>query len=83
MSEEEFKKYLNTTINLRSFTGVGRFRSIGRAIRRGHVSLYGTIAPNRPFHNRKNTSKRRGVHSIAFNEEKKRLYGSLTGKKVY
>ena len=55
------------TLSLRTFEGVGRFRSIRRAIKRGHVSLYGDVYPNRPFSNRKRnkgtaTYDRRMVH---------------------
>ena len=55
------------TLSLRTFEGVSRFRSIRRAIRRGHVSLYGDVYPRRPFSNRKRkkgtaTYDRRIVH---------------------
>ena len=40
-------------LSLRTFECVSKFRSIRRAIRRGHVSLYGDIYPKRPFSNRK------------------------------
>ena len=55
------------TLSLRTFEGVSRYRSIRRAIRRGHVSLYGDCYPKRPFSNRKRkkgtaTYDRRIVH---------------------
>lgn len=40
-------------LSLRVFDGVKLFKSIRRAIRRGHVSLYGDVYPNRPFSNGK------------------------------
>lgn len=74
MEEQEFKEYLDNTLNLRFFDSVRRFKSVQRAFRRGHLTNYGVIVPNRAFHNRKNTCKR-GKDSRAFNTEKKRLYG--------
>ena len=55
------------TLSLRTFAAVSRYRSVRRAIRRGHVSLYGDIYPNRPFSNRKRkkgtaTYDRRMIH---------------------
>ena len=52
---------------LMTYQAVGRFRSIRRAIRRGHVSLSGVIYPRRPFNNKKRgpgtiTYERRKVH---------------------
>jgi hypothetical protein len=32
---------------------VSRFRSVNRALKRGHISQFGTIYPKRPFNNRK------------------------------
>lgn len=57
----------NGTLSLRTFESIKKYRSIRRAIRRGHVSLYGDIYPNRPFSNRKRkkgteTYNRRLVH---------------------
>lgn len=40
-------------LSLRRFEGVSKFKSVRRAIRRGHASLYGDIYPNRPFSNKK------------------------------
>lgn len=36
---------------LATYEGVSRFKSVRRAIRRGHVSPYGGIYPKRPFSN--------------------------------
>lgn len=77
MSEEEFSAYLEYSINLRTLDAVRRFRSIKRAFKRGLISKYGLIYPKRPFNNRANTSKRKGVHSRTLNEEKKRIYGKI------
>lgn len=49
--EAEFREH--NILSLRTFEGVSKFRSIGRAIRRGNASLYGDIYPRRPFSNRK------------------------------
>ena len=80
MSQEEFKKYISIGImilHLITYEGVHRFKSIRRAIRRGHVTTEGIIIPKRPFNNRANTSKRKGVHSRSTNELKKKIYEQL------
>lgn len=74
MTEEEFQNELHNTVKLITFEGVRRFKSILRAFRRGRITNYGYVVPNRAFHNRKNTCKRKGKHSRANNELKKRLY---------
>ena len=66
MHEEEFTDYLrnnrinpvkdfyeNNILNLRNFNAVKSFKSIRRAIKRGHVSIDGVIYPKRPFNNTK------------------------------
>ena len=55
----------NGTLCLTDYSGVKKFKSIRRAIRRGHVSIYGQIYPHRPFKNTKN------------NRYKRILYGQL------
>lgn len=83
MGEEEFKDYLkdnrvdivkdfyeNGVLHLRTYDTVKRFKSVRRAIRRGHVSLDGVIYPKRPFNNAKH---KKG----SLNDEKKRIYEQL------
>ena len=83
MGEEEFKDYLkdnrvdivkdfyeNNILHLRIYEAVKRFKSVRRAIRRGHVSLDGVIYPKRPFNNAKH---KKG----SLNDEKKRIYEQL------
>ena len=83
MGEEEFKDYLkdnrvdivkdfyeNGVLHLRTYDAVKRFKSVRRAIRRGHVSLDGVIYPKRPFNNAKH---KKG----SLNDEKKRIYEQL------
>lgn len=85
MSEEEFEKYLDKemwTFHLLTYEGVKRFRSIRRAIRRGHVSIEGIVYPRRPFHNKANTCKRKGHHSRVMNERKKMVYEQLKRRKT-
>lgn len=80
MSQEEFENYISKGIivlHLITYDGVHRFKSIRRAIRRGHVTTEGIIIPKRPFNNRANTSKKKGVHSRSTNELKKKIYGQL------
>lgn len=52
MTEDEFKEYIKAG-SLRIFEAVRKFKSVRRAIRRGHVSPIGEPYPNRPFNNRK------------------------------
>lgn len=77
MSQEEFEKYLAEYSGLKTFESVSKFKSVNRAIKRGHVTSNGLIAPKRPFNNRANTSKRRYVHSRSTNELKKEIYGQF------
>lgn len=70
MTEDEFKEYIKAGA-LRIFEASRRFRSVKRAMRRGHVSPIGEIYPDRPFNNRKPTLGR------SFNEKKKLIYGRL------
>ena len=57
---DEFTK--NGTLCLTDFSGVKKFKSIRRAIRRGHVSIYGQIYPHRPFKNTKNNRYKRIIY---------------------
>lgn len=83
MSEEEFKDYMEKNrvdivgdfyergiLHLITFEAVKRFKSVRRAIRRGHVSLDGFIYPKRPFNNAKH-----GKNSL--NDRKKKIYEQL------
>lgn len=58
---DEFAK--NGTLCLTDFSGVKKFKSIRRAIRRGHVSIYGEIYPKRPFKNTKNNKLKRSIYA--------------------
>jgi hypothetical protein len=87
--EEDFKKQIHEAaianyqqvvadfekgiLHLRDYSGVKKFKSIRRAIRRGHVSIYGDVYPRRPFNN-----KKRGAGSITY--QKRRLYEQATHK---
>ena len=80
MSQEEFEDYISRGIivlHLITYDGVHRFKSIRRAMRRGNVTTEGIVMPRRPFNNRANTSKRKGVHSRSTNELKKKIYGQF------
>ena len=87
MSEEEFKDYMKNNrvdimgdfyergiLHLRTYEAVSRFKSVGRAIRRGHISLNGIVFPKRPFNNAK-----QGKNSL--NERKKMIYEQLKHRK--
>lgn len=71
LSQEEFEKYLLSSIHLTTFEGVRKYKSVKRAIKRGHVTRYGILIPARPFNNRKATRGRK------LNEEKKRVYKQM------
>ena len=94
MSEEEFKDYMEKNradivgdfygkgiLHLRTYEAVSKFKSVRRAIRRGHVSLDGIIFPKIPFNNKADTCKRKGHHSRTFNERKKMIYEQLKHRK--
>ena len=87
MSEEEFKDYMKNNrvdivgdfyergiLHMRTYEAVSRFKSVGRAIRRGHISLDGFISPKRPFNNAK-----QGKNSL--NNRKKMIYEQLKHRK--
>lgn len=38
-------------LHLATYEAVNKFKSVRRAIRRGHISPYGVIYPKRPFSN--------------------------------
>lgn len=90
MDEEEFKDYMEKNrvdivgdfyerniLHLRTYDAVSKFKSVRRAIKRGHISLDGIIFPKRPFNNKANTCKRKGHHSKTINERKKIIYEQL------
>lgn len=87
MSEEEFKDYMEKNrvdivgdfyergiLHLRTYEAVSKFKSVRRAIRRGHISLDGFIYPKRPFNNAKH-----GKNSL--NGRKKMIYEQLKHRK--
>ena len=76
---EDFEKGI---LHLRDYSGVRKFKSIRRAIRRGHVSIYGEVYPHRPFKNI-STVHNRGGHRVTVKTNtymKKRYYEQLTHK---
>lgn len=94
MSEEEFKDYMEKNrvdivgdfygkgiLHLRAYGAVSKFKSVRRAIRRGHVSLDGIIFPKRPFNNKADICKRKGHYSRTINERKKMIYEQLKHRK--
>lgn len=57
-------------IYLRDFSGARKYKSIRRAIKRGHVSIFGDLYPKKPFNNRK-------CHMNSVNAKKRRIYEQL------
>ena len=87
MSEGEFKDYMEKNrvdivgdfyergiLHLRTYEAVSRFKSVRKAIRRGHVSLDGFIYPKRPFNNAKHDKN-------SLNDRKKMIYEQLKHRK--
>lgn len=64
--------------NLNYFAAISKFKSIGRAIKRGNVTEEGIIMPRKPFNNRANTSERKRIHSRTLNQQKKSIYAELS-----
>ena len=54
----EAKKYPHEVLHLATFEAVGKYTSVRRDMRRGHVAAWGSIIPKRPFNNRKRTPGR-------------------------
>ena len=72
---EELNKREIDKLSLLRYEAVSKFKSVRRAIRRGHVSVYGFIYPDRPFNNR---TAKKGTRP--FNELRKKIYGRLRDK---
>lgn len=84
MTEEEFKDNLNKAkeqmyenvqngiLMLRDYTCIRKCRSARRALKRGHISVFGDIYPSKPFNNRSNRNNSRQQ-----NELKKSIYVGL------
>lgn len=49
--------------------------TLNRRMRRRGILPDGSLLNRKPFNNRANTSKRKGVHSRVMNELKKKVYG--------
>lgn len=62
---------LKMMLYLAVYSAVGKYKSIRRAIRKGHVTSWGEEVPKRPFNNRKRTSGRK----LQISKEK--IYGEL------
>lgn len=69
--EKLVKDFGDGIIHLKDYNGIRKFSSIRRAIRRGHVSLFGDIYPRRPFNNRKRNKK----GDVTY--ERRKIYGQL------
>ena len=78
---EENKEERVNELTLLRFDAVSKFKSVKRAWRRGHISIYGFIYPKRPFKNISTKVKKNGrvhdKHTLTFN--KKRIYEQFTG----
>lgn len=78
LKQPEYCPYLDSAIF--PYHYINKFKSVRRAIKRGHIIAM-QLAPKRPFNNRGNTTKRTNKHSRSINEQKKRIYGSITSKR--
>lgn len=68
--EDDFEKGI---LHLVDYSGVKKFKSIRKAIRRGHVSIFGEVYPHRPF---KNIRTKKGTPTYM----QKRYHEQLTHK---
>lgn len=59
------------TLHLTIYSAVSKYKSIRRAIRKGHITSWGEKVPKRPFNNRKRTSGRE------LQITKENIYGEL------
>lgn len=71
MEEKKTKEPQYNEPEMMLYLAVGKYRSIRRAIRKGHVTSWGEEVPKRPFNNRKRTSGRELQIS------KENIYGEL------
>lgn len=78
MSQQEFEKYLEDNRRLVDYSVVSKYKSVKRAMKRGHLNFIGIILPRRPYNNRANTSNRRFIHSRKNNELKRSIYKTIT-----
>ena len=72
--KQKLEPYQGKTMLL-VFDAVGKYKSVWRAMRRGHVSPHGIVYPSRPFNNRKPTRGRK------INEDKKVIYAELANQR--
>lgn len=64
-NKQQLIKEVNEGIlHLRYYGGVSKFKSIRRAIKRGHVSIWGDLYPRRPYNNRKLNPQRKKLRQI-------------------
>ena len=71
---ENFEKH-NILPEWHNYNAVSKFKSVRRAIRRGHVDLFtGIVYPSRPYNNRKSSKGRK------MNDTKKQIYGQLKAR---
>lgn len=70
--DKVFEDFENGVLHLHSLSGIRKFKSIRRAIKRGHASIFGEVYPKRPF---KNVKTKRG--SVTW--KRRRLYEQYKG----
>lgn len=71
MEEKKTKEPQYNEPKMMLYSAVGKYKSIRRAIRKGHVTSWGEEVPKRLFNNRKRTSGR----ELQITKEK--VYGEL------
>lgn len=64
-------------LNLIIYNTVGKYKSIRRAIKRGHVTSWGEELPSKPFNNRKRTPGRE------LQSNKEMIYGRIKYNQRY
>lgn len=73
-TKSEPKYNIGKTINLATYEAVSVYRSVRRAMKRGHITPWGVIASKRPFNNRSRTAGREQQLL------KERLYGQVRAR---
>jgi hypothetical protein len=79
IGDKQFTEYMHSEARKKYITFIAfqKFKSVNRAIKRGHVSPVGMIYPKRPFNNRKVTLGRK------VNEDKKSIYARIKNYQKY
>lgn len=71
----------NDDLYLTDISGIKKFKSIRRAIKRGLVAKNGLVAPKRPFNNVADKLKGTKREGKSINERRKAIYEDIKSKR--